>query len=313
MTEGLLLYMNLRSKQIVRLFAGIGPFRCLFLIGIAAILFYAFTKVTSVWILPVCYLLILWLYHNNRKDKEFLSLQVHGIKRLFTAEYLLLGLPFIISGIIAANYISLPLIILIAVVMPWIHPVRFHSIALPMPLLYRGDLLYRRMFRKQIPLYAVLLFLSFMGVLHDNINLCKVCLILWGAIQGTAYMVTPPKYELSVYNSFGMYQLILVKSGLRNIFITMFPFIVLMLVLRHDTEAILFCLVLFSSTLLYQWNMGMARFSFETQTVMGIYWLLFPLPLFLVSIMTPVVLILYLTFNIGLTLSVKKKYKHIWN
>lgn len=313
MTESLLLYMNLRSKQIVRLLAGIGPFRCLFLIGIAAILFYAFTKVTSVWILPVCYLLILWLYHNSRKDKEFLSLQVHGIKRLFTAEYLLLGLPFITSGIIAANYISLPVIILIAVVMPWIHPVRFHSIVLPMPLLYSGDLLYRRMFRKQVPLYAVLLFLSFMGVLHDNINLCKVCLILWGAIQGTAYMVTPPKHELSVYNSFGMYQLILVKSGLRNIFITILPFIVLILVLRHDTEAILFCLVLFSSTLLYQWNMGMARFSFETQTVMGIYWLLFPLPLFLVSIITPVVLILYLALNIGLTLSVKKKYKHIWN
>ena len=313
MTESLLLYMNLRSKQIVRLLAGIGPFRCLFLIGIAAILFYAFTKVTSVWILPVCYLLMLWLYHNSRKDKEFLSLQVHGIKRLFTAEYLLLGLPFIISGIIAANYISLPLIILIAVVMPCIHPVRFHSIVLPIPLLYNGDLLYRRMFRKQVPLYAVLLFLSFMGVLHDNINLCKVCLILWGAIQGTAYMVTPPKHELSVYNSFGMYQLILVKSGLRNIFITMFPLIVLMLVLRHDTEAILFCLVLFSSTLLYQFNMGMARFSFETQTVMGIYWLLFPLPLFLVSIITPVVLILYLALNIGLTFSVKKKYKHIWN
>ena len=305
--------MNLRSKQIVRLLTGIGLFRCLFLIGIAAILFYAFTKVMSVWILPVCYLLILWLYHNNRKDKEFLSLQVHGIKRLFTAEYLLLGLPFITSGIIAANYISLPVIILIAVVMPWIHPVRFHSIVLPIPLLYNGDLLYRRMFRKQVPLYAVLLFLSFMGVLHDNINLCKVCLILWGAIQGTAYMVTPPKHELSVYNSFGMYQLILVKSGLRNIFITMFPFIVLMLMLIHDAEAILFCLVLFSSILLYQWNMGMARFSFETQTVIGIYWLLFPLPLFLVSIITPVVLTLYLALNIGLTLSVKKKYKHIWN
>ena len=297
--------MNLRSKQIVRVLAGIGPFRCLFLIGIAAILFYAFTKVTSVWILPVCYLLILWLYHNSRKDKEFLFLQVHGIKRLFMAEYLLLGLPFIISGIIAANYISLSVIMLTAIVLPWIHPVRFHSIVLPMPLLYRGDLLYRRMFRKQVPLYAVLLFLSFMGVLHGNINLCKVCLILWGAIQGTAYMVTPPKHELSVYNSYGMYQLILVKSGLRNIFITMFPFIVLMLVLIHDAEAILFCLVLFSSALLYLWNMGIARFSF--------YWLLLPLPLFIVSILNPVILILYLALNIGLTLSVKKKYKHIWN
>ena len=313
MTESLLLYMNLRLKQIVRVLAGIGLFRCLFFIGIAAILFYAFTKVTSVWILPVCYLLILWLYHNSRKDKEFLSLQMHGVKKLFAAEYLLLGLPFIISGIIAANYISLPVIILIAVVMPWIHPVRFHSIVLPIPLLYSGDLLYRRMFRKQVPLYAVLLFLSFMGVLHDNINLCKVCLILWGAIQGTAYMVTPPKHELSVYNSFGMYQLMLVRSGLMNIFITTFPFIVLMLVLIHDAEAILFCLVLFSSTMLYLWNMGMARFSFEPQTVMGIYWLLFPLPLFLVSIMNPVVLIPYLALNIGLTLSVKKKYKHIWN
>lgn len=313
MADRILLYLNLRSKQMVRVLAGIGPFRCLFLIGIAAILFYAFTKVTSVWILPVCYLLILWLYHNSRKDKEFLSLQMHGVKKLFAAEYLLLGLPFIISGIIAANYISLPVIMLIAVVMPWIHPVRFHSIVLPMPLLYSGDLLYRRMFRKQVPLYAVLLFLAFMGVLHGNINLCKVCLILWGTIQGTAYMVMPPKHELSVYNSFGMYQSMLVKSGLRNIFITMFPFIVLMLVLIHDIEAILFCLVLFSSSLLYQWNMGMARFSFETQTAMGIYWLLFPLPLFLVSIITPVVLIPYLALNIGLTLSVKKKFKHLWN
>lgn len=62
--------MNLRSKQIVRVLAGIGPFWCLFLIGIAAILFYAFTKVTSVWILPVCYLLILWLYHNSKKVKK---------------------------------------------------------------------------------------------------------------------------------------------------------------------------------------------------------------------------------------------------
>lgn len=313
MTESLLLYINLRSKQIVRVFAGIGPFRCLFLIGIAAILFYAFAKVTSVWVLPVCYLLILWLYHNSRKDKEFLSLQMHGVKKLFAAEYLLLGLPFIISGIIAANYISLPVIMLTAVVMPWIHPVRFHSIVLPIPLLCSGDLLYRRMFRKQVSLYAVLLFLAFMGVLHDNVNLCKVCLILCGAIQGTAYMVTPPKHELSVYNSFGMYQLMLVRSGLMNIFITTFPFIVLMLVLIHDAEAILFCLVLFSSTMLYLWNMGMARFSFEPQTVMGIYWLLFPLPLFLVSIMNPVVLIPYLALNIGLTLSVKKKYKHIWN
>ncbi len=95
--------------------------------------------------------------------------------------------------------------------------------------------------------------------------------------------------------------------------ITMFPLILLMLVLIHDTETMYFCLVLFSSTMLYLWNMGMARFSFETQTVMGIYWLLLPLPLFLVSIMTPIVLIPYLVLNIGLTLSVKKKYKHIWN
>lgn len=294
MNNNISLYMNLRSKQIVRVLAGIGPFRCLFLISVAVILFYALTKVTSVWVLPAFFILIIWLYHNGRKDKEFLSLQMHGIKRLFTAEYLLLGLPFIISGIIAANYISLSVIMLTAIVLPWIHPVRFHSIVLPMPLLYRGDLLYRRMFRKQVPLYAVLLFLSFMGVLHGNINLCKVCLILWGAIQGTAYMVTPPKHELSVYNSYGMYQLILVKSGLRNIFITMFPFIVLMLVLIHDAEAILFCLVLFSSALLYLWNMGIARFSFKTQIVMEIYWLLLSLPLFIVSILNPVILILYL-------------------
>lgn len=313
MNNNISIYINLRSKQIVRILVGIGPFRCLFLLSMATILFYVSTKVTNVWILPACYLLILWLYHNGRKDKEFLYLQVHGVKRLFTAEYLLLSLSFVISGIIATNYISVPIIILTAVIMPWIHSVRYHTIVLPLPLLYSGDLLYRRMFRKQVPMYTVLLFLSFMGVLHNNINLCKVCLIFWGIIQGTAYMVTPPKHELSVYNGLSMYQLMLVKSGLRNMSITMFPFILLMLVLIHDTDTMYFCLVLFSSAMLYLWNMGMARFSFDTQAVMGIYWLLLPLPLFLVSIMIPIVLIPYLVLNIGLTLSVKKKYKHIWN
>lgn len=101
-------------------------------------------------------------------------------------------------------------------------------------------------------------------------------------------MVTPPKHELSVYNGLSMYQLMLVKSGLRNMSITMFPLILLMLVLIHDTATMYFCLVLFSSTMLYLWNMGMARFSFETQAVMGIYWLLLSLriikmPFFLVN------------------------------
>ena len=59
--------MNLRSKQIVRVLAGIGPFRCLFLISVAVILFYALTKVTSVWVLPAFFILIIWLYHNGRK------------------------------------------------------------------------------------------------------------------------------------------------------------------------------------------------------------------------------------------------------
>lgn len=80
MNRNILLYLNLRLKQIVRILVNIGPFRSLFLLSIVAILFYAFTKVISVWILPVCYLIILWLYHNSRRDKEFLSLQVHGIK-----------------------------------------------------------------------------------------------------------------------------------------------------------------------------------------------------------------------------------------
>jgi hypothetical protein len=256
-------------------------------------------------------MIILWLYHNNRKDKEFLSLQVHGVKRIFIVEYLLLGLPFIISGVIAANYISLPTIILIAVIMPWTHSVKYRSMVLPLPLLYSGDLMYKRMFRKQAHLYVTLLLLSIMGVLHDNINLCKVCLAAWGVVQGTAYMMSPPKHELSVYNSFGMYQLMLIKSGLINIFATIAPFIVLLLI--HDTDIILFCLILFSSTMLYLWNMGMAKFSFETQTVIEIYWLLFSMPLFIVAIMKPIVLIPYLIFNIGLTLSVKKKYKHIWS
>lgn len=150
MNNNISIYINLRSKQIVRILVGIGSFRCLFLLSMATMLLYVSTKVTNVWILPACYLLILWLYHNGRKDKEFLYLQLHGVKRLFTAEYLLLSLPFVISGIIATNYISVPIIILTAVIMPWIHSVRYHTIVLPLPLLYSGDLLYRRMFRKQV-------------------------------------------------------------------------------------------------------------------------------------------------------------------
>ena len=313
MTESILLYINLRSKQIVRILSGIGTFRCLFLLGLAAVLFYAFTKLNNVWILPSCYMLILWFYHNSRKDKEFLLLQIHGVKRLLTAEYLLLGLPFIISGIIASNYISIAVITITAVIMPWIHSVRYHSIVLPLPILHRGDILYRRMFRQQIPVYLILLLISIMGVIHENINLIKVCMILWGAIQGTAYMVIPQKHELTNYCSFRMYYIRLIQSVIWNVVITTIPFIVLIPTHKYDFEILFFHLTMIFSTFLYLWNIGIPRFLFNTQTILGMYWLLLPLPLFMASIIIPIMFIPLLVLNISIFIYINKEYQHIWN
>lgn len=313
MNSNISLYLHLRLKQVVRILAGIGPIRCLFLFGIATILFYASTKITRAWFLPTCHLLVLWLYHNNRNDKAFLALHIRQIKRLFTAEYLLLSLPFLLSGVIASNYIAMPIILLTTVIIPRIRSVKYHSFVLPLPPFHRGDILYRRMYRKYFLLYIVLFFFSFMGALHHNINLCKVSMLLWGVVQGTAYMVIPSKYELAVYDRFNAYLLVMVKSNLWNVFLTLAPFVVLLFVLAHDIETLFFCLALFSSTMLYLLNIGMARFTFETQMAISIYWLLCPLALFLVSVMIPIILIPFGVINIGVTIWVKKKYKHIWN
>ncbi|EKU89359.1 hypothetical protein HMPREF9447_03684 [Bacteroides oleiciplenus YIT 12058] len=49
------------------------------------------------WILAITAILLLGVYHNNRKDKVFLRSQIKSPVRFYQKEYLSLSLPFIIT------------------------------------------------------------------------------------------------------------------------------------------------------------------------------------------------------------------------
>lgn len=89
-------YFKLRLKQLFRILIGIGPFRSLFLFGLLFLLFYLLVKINNGWIIPMITILGLSLYHNERKDKSFLSLHTKQTTAILRIEYLLIGLPFIL-------------------------------------------------------------------------------------------------------------------------------------------------------------------------------------------------------------------------
>lgn len=306
-------YFKLRLKQLFRILIGIGPFRSLFLFGLLFLLFYLLVKINNGWIIPMITILGLSLYHNERKDKSFLSLHTKQTTAILRIEYLLIGLPFILIECLKGYWLEAGTIGLSAIFLPLLRTIKHKIPVIPLPFLYKGGLEYIRMFRLYGWIYPFLLLIGLIGVSHGNIRLVKVLLILWGIIQGAAFTNRPKRQELTYFLNLSTFQKYLILSNAWNVTVTSIPLIGIMLSFSCNWENILFAVSALTGSTLYLWNLGMAQYIFSSTITMTIYQLTILIPLFFYACFMPFLLIILMVINIVFYLFIKNDSKSIWN
>ena len=78
------LYLTFRLRSCLRMLKEIGLLRSMILILITALGIITLIKAEIRWILPIIAILLLGVYHNNRKDKVFLRSQIKKPHRVLS-------------------------------------------------------------------------------------------------------------------------------------------------------------------------------------------------------------------------------------
>ena len=306
-------YFTLRFKQFFRLSKEIGFVRCLFLVGFLSLSVYLLARTEREWIVPTITILGLMFYHNERKDKDFLLLQAKDITTLLEMEYLLIGLPFIIIECLKGYFVGAGLMIMAALLLPYLKTVKWKSAAIPVPFLYKGGLEYIRMFRLYGWLYLLLFLVILIGASHDNIRIGKVALMVWGVIQMESFISIPQRQELTFFLDYATLQRHLVRSSVWNVTVTGIPFVGFILSFSFTWENVLFSACAMMGSMLCLWNVGMVRHLFSSTVTMTIYLLILLIPLFFYSCFIPFLLVPLALINGVSYMLVKDNTKQIWN
>ena len=306
-------YLKLRLKQLLRLLVGVGLLRCLFLFLFLFLVFLVLIKVDRDWIVPAVGIGGLFFYHNERKDKDFLLISTDCAKSIFRLEYLLLALPFVAIALIKRYFLGSGLILLAALLLPYMKSVYLRLPAIPVPFLYKGGLEYIRMFRMYALLYLVLLLVSLLAGLHGNIRVAKVLFLVWGLVQSMSFMSVPRWVELTIFRDFLAFQCHHLFSLLRNTAVTSIPFIVLILLFAPTWENAFFCVSAWASSVLYLWNLGMLRWLFLSAMFMVVCQLIILIPLFFYACFFPLLWCVWGMVTLLCYLLVKHDFRKLWN
>lgn len=306
-------YFKLRSKQLFRLLKGIGLVRSLFLLGLLFLILFLLVKTDKGWITPTVVISGLLLYHNGRKDKDFLWLRTDAAVSILRMEYLLLGLPFILMEVFKANFLGAGAMVLAALLLPHLKTVQCRMPVIPLPFLYKGGLEYIRMFRMYGWVYLFLFVVSFIGGLHQNVRIAKAFLMVWCVLQSAAFLSVPRRHELAHFRSFSFFQGYLVRSGMWNVAVTGLPWVVMILSFSLVGENVLFSACALAGSVLYLWNLGMARYLLASAVALAIYQLVILIPLFFYACFVPFLLIAFILINAVCYILLKNDSKKIWN
>lgn len=307
------LYFRLRLKQLWRILRRLGVAVSLLLAAFMFLALYVLIKTSYSWIMPTAVILCLLCYHNERKDKDFLSHQVKCAALLFMAEYILIGLPFVVIECLRSHFAAAAAVMAAAILLPRLKTVKLKSAPVPLPFLYKGGMEYIRMFRLYGWLYLILLVVSVIGALHANIRIGKVALIAWGVVQAMSFASVPLRQELTFYLDYSAFQRHLVLSSVWNTVITAVPFVVIILSFSFSIDSLLFALSAISGSILYLCNMGMVRHMSFSSALLAVYQLVVLIPLFFFTCFVPVVLVPFFLINVLCCIFLKDNLKNIWS
>ena len=306
-------YGLLRLRQMFRLLWEIGFVGSALLLFFCVGAFYVLVKADNGWVVSAVASGLLFYCQNERRDKPFLALQTKRYLPLLRVEYALLSLPFWMEELLKGRLWCAALIFAAVMLLPGTKAVRWKSVAVPLPFLYRGGLEYLRMFRLYGVIYLLLLLAAFVGGLHGNARVAKAMLILWEIVQAAAYLSVPKCLELVRYKDYAAFQRHLVRSCLWNAAVTSLPFAGIMLSFSFAWADVLFSVSAVAGAALYLWNLGTIRRVVSSPVELAVYLLAVLVPLFFCSCFFPLLLLLLLLMGGAVCMFVRNRLVKIWS
>lgn len=307
------LYLKLHLRSCVRILAEIGILRCIILVLISTLAIIVLAKVENQWLLPATCIVLLGSYHNRRKDKTFLLLQIKNIIRFYQKEYLVLSSPFIIAELAKGQWIIAIGLSIFSLLLPYLKEIRIKQTPIKLPFLYQGGMEYIRMFRQIGWVYLLLLLCSIIGAIHGNIRIAKISLIIWYFAQASVHFTIPDILQIHHFKSYRIFRNMLWKINGWNTVVTGIPFIGTILINSLSVDSTLFCLSSLLACILYLQNLGLLRQICSTSFSLFLIQLPVLLPLFFFSCFIPYLLVPFAAITGAVSFIVHNKLKQLWN
>ena len=282
------IYYSFRLKMAYRICRDLGVVTLL-LLSFLCLAVYGLCCIDAKYRL-LAFVIIALMMLQARGDTMFLESQFgKRYRRLLVSDTLIVALPFVVLAIINSNWISLPIIIGLSIVLPSL-PKYSSGLTIPsFPFFLKGSYEFQKFYRWGAIPWIVLLALSVIGLIYDNIRITEVatglaCFELMGALN-----LPPDKNWMLNYRSALHFLRIKTEQIAVGSGVLLLPFFVLLIIGGVSWVSVV-CVYLAETILLIETEM--LRFTMSDNLVMLIPVLAFLVFVAYFSIGIPYVFIL---------------------
>ena len=177
------------------------------------------------------FVVVVFAMLQTRGDRMFLESQFgKKYKRLLLSDTLLLAVPFVVLAIINSDWLYLPIIIGLSIVFPFL-PKYSSGFSIPGCRLFpKGNYEFQKGMRTYLIPYSILLAVSVIGMIYDNIRIAEVATGLVCMIMVLCLTLPPDRNWMLNWRSASHF--VKVKSMQIAVcsFVVLLPFLVLLLV-----------------------------------------------------------------------------------
>ena len=230
----LLLILNL--KRFWRLLCEIGIFRSLFLFGLfafALFFIYRFIVLYNPLYSVIANALILFSIHNSRDDKKILSILKINKTLLFSIEYFIISLPFIISFLLTKNWVAVAvLLFLIYLISITKHKVKFKiSKPIEYPFISQNIFEWYSGIRYNLPFLLLFYLIALVFCIH--LYIIPISIFLLSLILSSFFIRTEPISFIEVFQlSAKKFLNMKFKSHLLYSFLFILPLIIIFIIIH---------------------------------------------------------------------------------
>ncbi len=303
----LIKYLKIRSNQLVRSLREVGVIRGSFLFFLVCF-FFVFLQKLHIQYLPLClYMMIIYIHHSSRKDKEFLKLNISSHTLLiYWCEYFIISIPFALISLLNDHGLHLLFYIVFILITPFLFVFQMKIPKLDFPFFRKGSYEFQIMFKHNYMALLACYFIGFLGIYNGNERVLYVFSAILGILWLSFLINTEPLHYIVIFRSSKDLLANKIYNILYNSIILYFPFI--LMGLFFGSECLGTVLLLYVTLLLVSISFNMLKYCLlGNKFVVSLYGVLGIIPLGIVSVIYPLATIGLLFLNLLLIIRASEK------